>query len=339
MRTTHDSQIRGVSLMARLFGAVLLVQMLAWQEVVRGEESQPATEGTSTDNQAAETPAARPSRIFARGCLYENSKPQPMGVVSIDPRTGVWKQLIDDSNDGFEVSPDGETITFSRDGALWNGDTATNANPGKVFGEAGRVVFSSDSKSMFVTTWKSVPDKPNESATTVWKMRLNGADAVPIVALAGWDVRDWSSDDRLLTVDKQRTVHVMQSDGKEARQLLKTGEHPCFSPDGQQVMYVHQWKGTIRAIGTDGSNDRLLYQAPGLTFAMKARWSPDGKQFAVVLLDLQIGNDNQPTLTADAMVAKPRIAIVSVATGESRVLKLSQENGREFFPFGHLEWK
>jgi hypothetical protein len=130
-----------------------------------------------------------------------------MGVVAIDPATGDWKQLLDNSNDGFEISPDGETMTFTR------------------------------------------------------------------------------------------------------------------------------------AIGIDGSNDRLLFQAPGLTFVMMARWSRNGKELAAVLLDLKIGDDNQPRLSADSKVTHPRIAIISLATGESRVLNISLQNGREFCPCSHIEWK
>jgi hypothetical protein len=265
------SRIHGTLSLPLLFGTILIFENFAMPAPVRGESPQATAAAASKNKDAADFGATRRTRLFARGYLYEDDKPKAMGVVTIDPETGAWKKLLDESRSGFEVSPDGETITFTKDGALWNGDTATNANPGKIFAEPGRVVFSPDSKSMLVTTSKSTPDKPNDSETVVWRMRLDGSSAVPIAALTGWDVRDWSSDDWLLTVDKNRAVHVVRPDGKEPRQLLKAGEHPCFSPDGQQVMNLRQWMGTIRAIGIDGSNDRLIFQAPELTFAVMAR--------------------------------------------------------------------
>jgi Tol biopolymer transport system component len=325
----HVSTIRCILLVPCQIGAILLVCPLALHAPVQAQESRA-------------TPApVRQARLFARGYLFENDKPSPMAVVSIDPQTGAWKSLLDNSRDSFKISPDGETITFGKDGALWNGDAATNANPGKVFAEAGHVTFSPDSRTMLVTTWKGPPDKPEELEATVWSMKIDGTLAVPIAALAGWDVRDWSADNWLLTVDRKQkqSIHVMRSDGKEQRKLLNTGQHPSFSPDGQKVLYLHPWQGTIRAIGFDGSNDRLILQAPGMVCAFMARWSPDGKQLAALFMDLQIGDNNQPTLTADVKVANPRIVIVDVGTGDQRVLKIPQQEGRSFYPFGNLEWR
>jgi hypothetical protein len=60
------SRIRGVSLIPRLFGTVLLFQILALQAPVRGEESQTATAASLTIK-VTETTSVRRSRLFARG--------------------------------------------------------------------------------------------------------------------------------------------------------------------------------------------------------------------------------------------------------------------------------
>jgi hypothetical protein len=70
-----------------------------------------------------------------------------------------------------------------------------------------------------------------------------------------------------------------------------------------------------------------------------ARWSPDSTLLAVVLLDLQVGDDNQPVLSADAMVSNPRLAFINAATGDSRDLKLQHQDVWTFYPVGHLEWR
>ncbi|MBI3860557.1 MAG: PD40 domain-containing protein [Planctomycetia bacterium] len=294
------------------------------------------------DKAGAPKPALR-GRLIARGFWFRSDMLDgKLAIASIDPETGAWKRLVDHA-DNFSVSPDGQTIAYAVDGALWNGDAATNANPGKIFNEAGHAVFSPDSRSMLVTTWKKkagAPDDSNEYETTVWRMGIDGTAAVPIADLAGWgSIYDWSSDGRWLLAEKGRAIHLLRPDGKESRQIAKRGEHPKFSPDGQRVAYVKSWEGQIRVIEADGSNDRLVFQAPQMIMMHQARWSENGKHLAAVLMDLTYGNDGTtPILSADPKVSHPRVGIVDVATGEQRTLTLPRQEDWDFYPTGELEW-
>src|SRR5262249_40416571 len=59
----------------------------------------------------------------------------------------------------------------------------------------------------------------------------------------------------------QYNVELVRSDGTGRRQLVKSGSHPSFSPNGKTLVYVRQWEGAIRTVGLDGANDKLLFQA------------------------------------------------------------------------------
>src|SRR5579863_10414716 len=311
---------------------------------VAGDHTSPgATAAQQPDMIVSDAKPALSGRLFARGFWWRSDRIQgKMAIASIDPATGDWKPLVEDA-DQFSVTPDGQTIFFNKEGALWNGDAQKNENPGKVFAEAGNVVFAPDSKSMLVTTWKRREDKPEEYETTVWKMGVDGTGAVPIVDLAAWGtIRDWSSDGKWLLAEKSLAMHLVTPDGKESRLLLKRAHYAQFSPDVRRVVYTNPGiiNGKIRVIDIDGSNDRVLIELPQLTFANPAVWSPDGKHLGSVLMDLKLGNDGvTPVLYADPAETHPRIGIFDAATGEQRTLTLPRQNDWDFFPTGEMEWR
>src|SRR4029077_14109612 len=91
-------------------------------------------------------------------------------IISIDPATGKW-QKIANGHDG-RVSPDGQTLVFSRFGdGIWNCDTAGSNNPGKISDKSGRPVWSPDGKH-FVATKQELVEKPADKkprTTPAWK--------------------------------------------------------------------------------------------------------------------------------------------------------------------------
>jgi hypothetical protein len=90
----------------------------------------------------------------------------------------------------------------------------------------------------------------------------------------------------------------------------------------------------------DGNNDSLLYQAPHMTHAFQPQFSPDGKDVAIVLQDMQFGNDGKtPVLHADPKVNHPKIAVIDAAKGEPRFLTLPRQEGWDFYPTGELSWR
>src|SRR5262249_2787751 len=241
-------------------------------------EEQPAAD--ETDKKAP----ARRGHLYARGFTFEDDQLKGMAIVRIDPETGAWKRLLDDSFT-FEISPDGQTIVFTREDALWNANTGDQPNPGKVYEESGSPVFSPDSRSMIVTSWKRKPGKEDEWEGKVTKMGIDGTNPTPLVELAGSLVCDWSSDGQWLLVERNSSIDMLRLDGKERRLLAKSGYHPRFSPDGKRVVYVQNWEGRIRTVELDGKNDKLFYQAPHMTHVVEPQFSPDGKYVGIVLQD------------------------------------------------------
>lgn len=277
-------------------------------------------------------------RLFARGFTYKYDQIKGIAIVSIDPETGAWQRLVDGGS-GFSVSPDRQTIVFSKDDALWNGDAETNMNPGKIHGQEGSAVFAPDSRSMLVTIWTRNPDDPKKYEPNVVRMALDGTSPTPVAELAGYAVRDWSADGRWLLVLKDRTVHIMRPDGKESRQLFKNGEHPHFTPDGKRVVYVRGWTGALRVIDVDGTRDELFVQLPPLTYVLLPRFSPDGKRVAAVLQDQKLSQDGTPTIFADPKITHTRIVVFDTATGDQRVLTLPRQDDWDFYPTGELDWR
>jgi Tol biopolymer transport system component len=293
----------------------------------------------AAEEAGAKTGVTPRGRIFSQGFLYENDRPKGMGIAAIDPETGAWSRLPLNSST-FDVSPDGQTIVFSQENALWNSDTSEKPNPGKIFSPDGAPIFSPNGRELFVTTSKRNAADEQKLDTTVWKMAIDGTNASPAMELDGGFVRDCSSDGQwLLLMGPQRSVDLVRPDGKDRRQLVKSGGPPRFSPDGKQVAYALQWQGAIRTVDVDGTNDKILFQAPNLVFALAPQFGPDGKSVATILFDLQLGDDGKPQLDADAKISHPRIGVIDVGSRELRVLALPPQDGWEFAPVNRLVWR
>jgi hypothetical protein len=95
-------------------------------------------------------------------------------------------------------------------------------------------------------------------------------------------------------------------------------------------------------VDVDGSNDRLLFQAPDLTSVMAARWSPDGKRLAALLVGQILGADGKtPVIHIDHKLSPRRIAVFDAATGEHSILPIKQQDGVDVHPVapGELQWR
>ena len=300
----------------------------------------PATgHATGPEEKGPQAQTVHRGRIFAQGFLYENDELKGMAIAAIDPETGVWSRLPVNSPT-FDVSPDGQTIVFSQENELWNSDTGEKPNPGKIFGQSGMPVFSPNGRALLLTAWRRNAADDQKWDSTVWKMAIDGSNASPLMELDGGHVGDYSSDGQwLLVTGSQRSVELVRPDGKDRRQLAKAGASPRFSPDGKKVIYTLQWQGTIRTVDVDGTNDKVLFQAPNLVYVLMSRFSPDGKSVATMLFDLQLGEDGKPTLTADAKISRPRIAVIAADSGDLRVLPLPPQQGQEFAPANRLVWR
>jgi Tol biopolymer transport system component/DNA-binding winged helix-turn-helix (wHTH) protein len=98
----------------------------------------------------------------------------------------------------------------------------------------------------------------------------------------GWSGLDWMSDGRMVytaVVDKISSIWMMDSDGRNPRQITPTGQscfHPSVSNDRQNIVFtsVRDGKSSIWRTNGDGA---ALTQLTGAEIAAQPHISPDGR--------------------------------------------------------------
>jgi RNA polymerase sigma factor (sigma-70 family) len=301
--------------------------------------------------QAAAGPAAPDRapvpRIVALATLIQDGKLQDQ-IVAIDPVIGTCKKLSD-YGDGPRVSPDGQTVIFGRDGAIWNCDTGGSNNPGKIF-EAEHVyrgpVWSQDGKYIYVSKIN------NELGGHIWRHETWRYDAggrcpVRLKLTAGAAVQDVSPDGglflvrtRLVVTLRTSVVQVMKPDGTDARTVSETDgfhEPARFSPDGRSVAYCRNANEGSSAVvvGVDGKDRKKVFAEPG-TYVYSCCWSPDGKQLAVAVSDLlPLPDGRLILLPVGKEEGNWRIELIDLDGGASKRLPLKATVVR----FGGMDWR
>jgi RNA polymerase sigma factor (sigma-70 family) len=310
-----------------------------------------AYQGTTTSPEAAAAPSApertSPTHIVALVTLVKNGKPQDQ-IVSIDPVTGACKKLSD-YGDGPRVSPDGQTVIFGRDDAIWNCDTGGSNNPGKLF-EADHVyngpVWSPDGKYIYVSKVNSELGGHIWRHET-WRYDADGRGPVRLKLPAGEAMLDVSPDGRLFLVRSRAVValntsvlKVMKADGKEARVLSETdgfNEPARFSPDGRSIAYCRNAKegNSALVVGADGKGRKKLFAEPG-TYCYSCCWSPDGKLLAVAVSDLlPLPDGRRILLPVGREEGNWRIEIIDIEGGARKRLPLKATVVR----LGGMDWR
>ena len=98
----------------------------------------------------------------------------------------------------------------------------------------------------------------------------------------------WSPDGKQIAYNDGISLHVMDADGSNVRELASCGVNPAWSPDGKQIAYNESpiCFGTaggapdIHVMDADGSNDYRL--TDNRAYDGAPAWSPDGRKIAFV---------------------------------------------------------
>jgi RNA polymerase sigma factor (sigma-70 family) len=274
---------------ARLGGASLVGLLLVGLALAFGAGMHLAP--SSQRQAAAQT---KPTRLVVPTAWRIDGK-LTLGILSIDPETGKWKKLADNYDQTARVSPDGRTVVFDRDDAIWNCDTGGTNAPGKLFdwpNGYGGPVYSPDGKHLYLSKVQSALGSEVWLHET-WQYDADGRNPVKLKLPAGEAVLDVSPDGkyfltrtRVLTRANGSDLRVMRADGKEARRLSPPGgfnEPGRFSPDGKRVAYCRQKGGErgVWVVDVDGKNGKRVFGEEGMNIE-GCCWSPDGKRLAVV---------------------------------------------------------
>jgi beta-lactamase regulating signal transducer with metallopeptidase domain/Tol biopolymer transport system component len=312
--------------------------------------------------QQAQAGAKAKGRIYVSAALrykpagQDEEKTQYNLIIAIDPATGKWQKIADGGHDG-RVSPDGQTLVFSRFGAgIWNCDTGGSNNPGKISDKSGRPVWSPDGKYLVATRQEDL-DKDNDKARTTpawkcetWRIDADGRNPIKLPIPETTWVADWSPDGQWFVTGTDRhppygrgyQLYLMKTDGTQERRLTKGGlnVYARFSPDGKKILFLRQTAKAGNSIWTmdvDGKNAKEIVKEVDLASPNGAFWSPDGKQLAVSLFNWELDEDGKRVRRAGSDKADPRIEIMNADGTNRRQLKLQ---GATFVFIGSLgDWR
>jgi Tol biopolymer transport system component len=292
-------------------------------------------------------------RIFLYASLLvkksgEESEQRVRGIIAVDPETGKWKKITG-SGHSQRVSPDGETLIFVRDDAIWNCDTKGADNPGKISELGGLPIWSPDGKRLLTSqvTFAKEPGK-EKSVTQTWLMDSDGSNARKLPLPKTDEVDDWSRDGKwLVTVSDRHPPHgrgyqlyLMRPDGTRQRRLTKDGLncYPRFSPDSCKIVYCHQTAkegNSIHVVDVDGKNARAIMKEEDLVSPAFACWSPDGKRLAVVRFTWEL--DEKGRRIGKAAADADYHLVIMDGDGKHR-RRLALADARVTW-LGHADWR
>jgi beta-lactamase regulating signal transducer with metallopeptidase domain/Tol biopolymer transport system component len=286
----------------------------------------------------------------------DEEKTQYNMIIAIDPATGRWQKIADGGHEG-RVSPDGQTLVFSRlDDGIWNCDTGGSNNPGKISDRSGRPVWSPEGKHLVATKQELLKKEGKKPRTApawkdeTWRMDADGRNPVKLPIPDTDSVEDWSPDGQWFVTCSDRhppygsgyQLYLMKTDGTQQRRLTKGGlnVYARFSPDGKKILFLRQTAKEGNSIWTmdiDGKNAKEIVKEVDLASPNGAFWSPDGKQIAVSLFKWELDENGRRVSRAGSDTANPRIEIMNADGTNRRQLKLQ---GATFRFIGSLgDWR
>lgn len=122
----------------------------------------------------------------------------------------------------------------------------------------------------------------------VYVMNADGSNPIRLTYNSGYDGEPaWSPDGTHIAFTSRRTggageyyIYVMQADGSNQIQLSTQlySQNPTWSPSGYRIAYDaaggDYWQN-VWMMTYDGSDQRLVYDEPGLMDSLVRSWSPD----------------------------------------------------------------
>ncbi len=228
-------------------------------------------------------------------------------LVAYEPESGKWTSVLENCGDRPRVAPDGKTIAFERDNAIWLAAVDGSVEDRRILDLGGSSggsppVWSGDGKRLIVSP--AVRDEARDH----WKFETfrfdaDGANKTALDIPDTDGVHDWSRDGEWVVNVSSRnatmgwTLYLMRPSGKDERRL-SVGGNPFgvrFSPDSKKLLYDDSGSDAKRGawiMGVDGKDaHRVFAIEKGRTGS--SCWSPDGKRIAVVTYHVDGSNKGQ----------------------------------------------
>ncbi len=271
---------------------------LAWRATAAMPKKAQAAPATSGEAQVAVAKRERPGKIYITA---ERADPRGgggiiRGLIAVDPTTGARTDILDRCWMRPRVSPDGRSVAFERDDALWVHELDGNAEPRRIVelgaaNDGSPPVWSPDGRQIILSL---------RQRHTTRRVNIDGTGSEGLPVPPEDLVLDWSSDGRWLVTASHRgatngwVLYIMRPDGTQQRRITEEGNpfYARFSPDGRRVLYTDNGRGEqdgIWVVDADGKNARRVFPIapPPRVAVASACWSPDGKRIAIILTGLQ----------------------------------------------------
>jgi RNA polymerase sigma factor (sigma-70 family) len=301
----------------------------------------PATPGQKPEAAAAKQ--ERAGRIYITA--EHHADPRGTGAITrslvvLDPQTGARTDLFDGCSIRPRVSPDGKSVAFEWEDALWVRGLDPDAEPMKVLPLGGSTsgsppVWSPDGKQLVIsigqskgpgTRWVFTTRRGNVDSTGWEKLAIPSEDCVD----------DWSPDGRRLLICSQRgaengwQLYIMRPDGTDQRRITDGGNPfgARFSPDGRRVIYADNGRGGqsgIWVVDVDGKNGRRLFPVDVQETVASACWSPDGQRIAISLRGFRSG---RPPL----VLVNLRVVVMDLDGGHRSEIEIASQRGHTDMP-------
>jgi len=294
------SKFRSAALVAALAGASLA---LTWGAV------RPAPAAVPQEKVVAAAPSRKPAgKIYFTAGTVGGAK-NSYSVVGIDPETREQTTVLDGCQVRPRVSPNGRTVAYSRDDALWVRSLAGGDEPKKILDLKGSTggtppVWSPAGRQIVISlAEKKEPQDQGPWVFETVRVNVDGSERTELPIPHEDVVLDWSSDGKWLLTASSRNakigwqLYVMRPDGSDQRQVTEGGNpfFARFSPDGRRLLYTDGTTDERRGIwvvGFDGKDPRRVLATGGAHAS--ACWSPDGKRIAAVVTDRPDGGQDVP---------------------------------------------
>lgn len=115
--------------------------------------------------------------------------------------------------------------------------------------------------------------------TELWVIGVNGGGKQRLSRRHGWGSAAWSPDGGTVAFGNARGLHLVGSDGRRLRRLVRAGDDACWSPDGESIAFLREFAGDrtgIYVVDARGGQPRRVARFPDDSDLSLAGFSTDG---------------------------------------------------------------